>query len=134
MTRQQEDTRTTVEPSDSLSTADLVAAPSGWADRPRPTEQSADNDADPALMSSDDSARFQQRWTDVQNQFVDDPRAAVRDADGLVAEVMQSLAAGFAEHKGALEDQWSRDDEPDTEQLRQALHRYRSFFSRLLAT
>jgi hypothetical protein len=86
------------------------------------------------LMDDAESSSFQQRWSDVQSRFVDDPRAAVHEADTLVAEVMQSLARGFADHKAGLEDQWSRDDQPDTEQLRQALQRYRSFFSRLLAT
>ncbi|MCW2599588.1 MAG: hypothetical protein JWM02_1417 [Frankiales bacterium] len=96
----------------------------------------ADEGGDPAvtLLEDTDSAGFQQRWGDVQNRFVDDPRGAVRDADALVAEVMRALAEGFAEHKSSLEEQWSRDDEPDTEQLRIALQRYRFFFSRLLAT
>ncbi len=77
---------------------------------------------------------FSQRWTDVQARFVDDPRAAVRDADALVAELMQTLAERFAQHKGGLEDQWNQGGEPDTESLRLALQQYRSFFDRLLST
>src|SRR4051794_35193366 len=106
-----------------LTTADLVDEPEPPAD----TEEVG-------LLDEADTDEFQQRWGEVQAQFVDDPRAAVRAADTLVAEVVQSLVTGFADHKSGLEAQWSRDEEPDTEQLRQALRRYRSFFSRLLAT
>ncbi|WP_246102388.1 hypothetical protein [Streptomyces piniterrae] len=64
---------------------------------------------------------------------MDDPREAVQSADALVAEVMQTLATTFADHKQALEDQWSRGEQVDTEGLRMALRHYRSFFHRLLA-
>jgi hypothetical protein len=67
-------------------------------------------------------------------RFVDDPQEAVQTADGLVAELMQSLASSFDEHKGRLESAWQSGDDPDTEELRQALQRYRSFFDRLLST
>ena len=87
-----------------------------------------------ALLGSADEDRFRQRWGDAQARFVDDPQEAVRSADGLVAELMQSLAQGFSEHKARLESQWQRGGEPDTEVLRQALQRYRSFFNRLLST
>ena len=89
---------------------------------------------DVALLNSADEDRFRQRWADVQARFVDDPQEAVRTADGLVAELMQSLAQGFSDHKGALEAQWQSGGDPDTEELRQALQRYRSFFDRLLST
>jgi hypothetical protein len=87
-----------------------------------------------ALLGSADEDRFRQRWGDAQARFVDDPQEAVRSADGLVAELMQSLAQGFSEHKARLEAQWQRGGDPDTEELRQALQRYRSFFNRLLST
>ena len=87
-----------------------------------------------ALLGPADEERFRQRWGDAQARFVDDPQEAVRTADGLVAEFMQALAQGFSEHKGRLEAQWQRGGNPDTEELRQALQRYRSFFDRLLST
>ena len=77
---------------------------------------------------------FIERWAEVQSRFVDDPRAAVTEADGLVAELMRTLAERFSEHKRGLEDEWTRGDEPDTESLRRALQQYRSFFDRLLNT
>ena len=90
--------------------------------------------ADVALLDPAEGQRFRQRWDDVQARFVDDPREAVQTADGLVAELMQSLAGSFNEHKGRLESAWQSGDNPDTEELRQALQRYRSFFDRLLST
>jgi len=69
----------------------------------------------------------------VQTGFVDEPRAAVEQADALVAEVMKRLADSFATERQALEQQWSRGDDVSTEELRLALRRYRSFFDRLLS-
>jgi hypothetical protein len=87
-----------------------------------------------ALMDPSEQESFRRRWSEVQTRFVDDPQEAVQTADGLVAELMQSLARGFSEHKGRLESEWQRGGSPDTEDLRRALQRYRSFFDRLLAT
>jgi hypothetical protein len=89
---------------------------------------------DIALLDPAEGERFRQRWNDVQARFVDDPQEAVRSADGLVAEVVQSLAQGFSDHKRGLEQAWQSGGDPETEDLRQALRRYRSFFDRLLST
>jgi hypothetical protein len=90
--------------------------------------------SDVALLDASDADGFRQRWGDAQTRFVDDPREAVRTADALVAELMQSLAQGFDQHRQQLETQWNSGGEADTESLRQALQRYRSFFDRLLST
>ena len=95
-----------------------------------PAEREEDTEL---LFGSADSAAFEERWTDVQTRFVDDPREAVESADHLVAEVMQALARRFAEHKAMLEDEWSGGGDSETEELRQAFRRYRAFFHRLLA-
>ena len=76
---------------------------------------------------------YRSRWTEVQTGFVDDPRQSVERADGLVAEVMKRLAEVFADERSRLEEQWARGEEADTEGLRMALRRYRSFFDRLLS-
>lgn len=105
----------------------------------RPTDDSmaragGPGSGDVALLGASDQERFQQRWSDAQSRFVDDPQEAVRSADALVAELMQSLAQGFSEHKTRLEQHWRSGGDADTEELRQALQRYRSFFNRLLST
>lgn len=124
---------------DALSTGDLAALSTA---QETPAEEPAasvrpgpgNSDREVALVEPEDADRLQRRWSDVQAEFVDDPRGAVRDADALVAELMQSLAQGFAQRKESLEDQWSRQESVDTEQLRVALQSYRSFFARLIAT
>jgi hypothetical protein len=69
----------------------------------------------------------------IQTAFVDDPQHAVREADELVAAVIQSLASTFADHKRELESQWQQ-GEAATEDLRVALRQYRSFFNQLLSS
>lgn len=86
------------------------------------------------MLSADTSSDFQRRWEMIQTRFVDEPRGAVEDADGLVATVMQHVAEGFADERERLEAQWGRGEDISTEDLRVALQRYRSFFQRLLAT
>jgi hypothetical protein len=113
------------------ATGGATSAATDAGDRP-PTDGARGSEG--ALLGSADEERFRQRWGDAQARFVDDPREAVRSADGLVAELMQSLAQGFSEHKARLESEWQRGGDPDTEELRQALQRYRSFFDRLLST
>jgi hypothetical protein len=76
---------------------------------------------------------FRNRWREIQTGFVDEPRHAVEQADGLVAELMQRLAQSFSEQRNKLEHQWDASDEVSTEELRVALTRYRSFFERLLS-
>ena len=76
---------------------------------------------------------FRDRWREIQTGFVDEPRHAVEQADGLVAELMQRLAQSFSEQRNNLEHQWDAADKVSTEELRVALTRYRSFFERLLS-
>jgi hypothetical protein len=90
------------------------------------------DDEAPRLLATEDEEGFRSRWQEIQNMFVDDPREAVHAADSLVADVMQKLAATFADHKQDLEEQWNRGEEANTEGLRMTLRKYRSFFNRLL--
>ena len=109
--------------------AEAAAAPS--ADRAEPAHEVGDDQ--PQLLADDEGAELGRRWEAIQVTFVDDPRRAVEDADGLVAHVMQQLADSFARERETLEGQWSRGEDVSTEDLRVALQRYRSFFQRLLS-
>ena len=85
------------------------------------------------LLASDVVDQLRSQWTDIQAGFVDEPRRAVERADGLVADAIKRLAESFANERSQLEGQWDRGGDVSTEDLRQALQRYRSFFSRLLS-
>ena len=85
------------------------------------------------LFEAADRDRFGESWTSIQAAFVDDPRDAVKEADTLVAELMQRLAETFSAERSRLESQWDNDEDVSTEDLRIALQRYRSFFDRLLS-
>lgn len=85
------------------------------------------------LLSDEDSRRMRERWESIQASFIDEPQGAVEEADRLVSDATDQVAEGFRRERGELEEQWSRGDEISTEELRQTLKRYRSFFDRLLS-
>ena len=122
--------------SGSISTADMAAAMEG---RPESTkgaavESNGSNGRPSPLFPGAESETFRSRWTEIQTGFVDEPRHAVEEADGLVAEVVQRLVQTFADERTKLEQQWGKGDDVSTEDLRVSLQRYRSFFERLLTT
>ncbi len=85
------------------------------------------------MLENDEMQRIPEQWKDIQAEFVDAPRKAVQDADGLVAELTQRLTETFATEREQLESQWAGGEDVSTEDLRWSLRRYRSFFERLLA-
>jgi hypothetical protein len=90
-------------------------------------------DVSAPLFPSSELESLRSRWKEIQTAFVDEPRRAVEQADGLVASAMKRLAEVFADERSGLEKQWDRGDSVSTEDLRVALQRYRSFFDRLLS-
>jgi len=86
-----------------------------------------------SLLPKDQIDELRAHWDTIQASFVDEPGGAVKDADALVASAIGQISEAFAEQRAQLEKQWSRGDEISTEDLRLALQRYRSFFSRLLS-
>jgi len=110
-----------------INTADLV-------ERSRNKEEPASTmENSEALFPAAESEMFRNRWNDIQVSFVDEPRPSVEKADQLVATVIERLAEVYADERSKLESDWDRGGEVSTEDLRQALRRYRSFFDRLLS-
>src|SRR5947208_1619418 len=91
----------------SPSTADLADAGSGSrregddsgdaraeanSGMPPSDVNAAETEARRPLLGKEELDGFQGRWQAVQVQFVDEPRGSVKQADELVAELMQRLA------------------------------------------
>lgn len=130
---------------ENLTTADLAQgtrAADGPGPRPVASERTAVRETEQGSVRAEDSTPLfppneledlRRRWSDIQTAFVDEPRKAVEQADGLVASAMKRIAEVFAEERSKLEKQWDRGDDVSTEDLRVALQRYRTFFHRLLS-
>ncbi|MFQ6392086.1 hypothetical protein ACLMAJ_01385 [Nocardia sp. KC 131] len=119
---------------DADETTDSVADRA--ADQPEHNGRGASPDGDPAapLFAQADIEQLRTRWRELQVNFVDSPQETVTQADELVLTTIQQLTATYAERKKMLEDRWSRFEDGNTEDLRQALRGYRTFFNQLLST
>lgn len=85
------------------------------------------------LFPTADMDEFRARWREIQVGFVDEPRRAVEQANALVGLVIQHLTDMFTNERAKLENLWGQGKDVSTEDLRQTLRRYRSFFDRLLS-
>jgi len=102
-------------------------------------------------LTPEDAQRFSERWRGVQAQFVDDPKAAITEADRLVGEVMHARGYPVGAFEQRVED--ISVDHPEvvtnyraarsiaeahargkatTEDLRQAMVHYRALYADLL--
>jgi len=114
---------------ENVTTADLLNRPA----QSDPAIKTPDDGNHELLFPNTDSEEFRRRWSEIQTSFVDEPKPSVEKADQLVASVIQKLTQVFADERSKLERDWSKGGEGSTEDLRQALRRYRSFFDRLLS-
>jgi hypothetical protein len=103
-------------------------------DDARSETASADTGAEEraTLIPPDRAESYNSRWTQLKSDFVDEPSRAVRGANELVGEVLDELEELFRSQRAELE-QGLDSEQTTTEDLRQALGRYRSFFDRLLS-
>jgi hypothetical protein len=115
------------------STNELEPTPVVVRDQATAPPQNFINGQPTQLFPDNELNELRARWDKAQIGFVDEPRAAVEQADSLVATVVKRIAEQFAAERADLEHQWDRGTEVSTEDLRQALRKYRSFFDRLLA-
>src|SRR5262245_8522511 len=104
-------------------------------------------------LDAGEHARFSQAWGATQARFVDDPVAAIKEAERLVVDLMrtrgypigdfeQRAADISVDHSHVVENYRAaraiaianERGEADTEQLRQAMVHYRALFEDLLET
>lgn len=102
-------------------------------------------------LAAADRDRFERSWKDDQARFVDDPRGAVKEADRLVADLMQVRGYPVADfpqraadvsvdHPNVVSEYRTAHDiaerdargEANTEDLRNAMVHYRALFNDLL--
>ena len=101
-------------------------------------ETAADRQADTGvrqgttLIAPERADSYNSRWNELKSEFVDEPRRSVRGANELVGEVLDELEELFGRQRADLEHGLDS-EQTSTEDLRQALGRYRSFFDRLLS-
>jgi hypothetical protein len=84
------------------------------------------------LIPPERAESYNSRWIELKSEFVDEPGRAVRGANELVGEVLDELEELFRRQRADLEHGLDS-EQTTTEDLRQALGRYRSFFDRLLS-
>jgi hypothetical protein len=106
-----------------------------------------------ASSPPEEQARFTHAWSKTQTRFVDEPSRAVREADGMVKEVMQARGYPVGDFEQRAADisvdhpnvvanyraardiaQRNNSGKATTEDLRQAMVHYRSLFEELLDT
>jgi|RhiMetdeSRZDD1v2_1073273.scaffolds.fasta_scaffold2855831_1 hypothetical protein len=122
--------------SDNMSTRDVARTLKNAAREGAIEGKAATDDRAIAMFAPDESEGYRTQWDGIQTGFVDEPRRAVEEADALVAQVITRLSEVFADERTRLEQQWGHTDQAhqvNTEDLRLALRKYRSFFERLLS-
>jgi hypothetical protein len=83
-----------------------------------------------ALVDGASLSEFERRWHEVQADFIEDPRRAVGEAGGLMADLMEHVAKNLRSRRGELDRQ--RGGESDTEAMRQEMYGYKGLMSRML--
>ncbi len=97
----------------------------------QPQSQAAEHGgpATPAVSQSDKD-ELRRRWDSVQGSFVDDPHAAVHEADTLVGETMDRIRQAYERRRAGLRE--ASDRSRDTEGLRLTIREYRAFLFDIL--
>jgi hypothetical protein len=85
-----------------------------------------------AVWSEEAALRFREDWHLIKANFVDDPVAAVAQAQALVASAVHALGERLLAEQVDL-DPRRQSDAPDTEALRVAMRQYRDFLDRVLS-
>jgi hypothetical protein len=120
-----------------MTTAELVESSKQTQESQNQNQPTQNQPNHAPLFDEREAVDLRGRWQSIQGSFVDDPQASVVQADQLVATAIQRLAEIFAHEKANLENAWSRSGDVtsavSTEEMRQALRRYRSFFDRILS-
>ncbi|MEV7685361.1 hypothetical protein [Streptomyces bungoensis] len=116
--------------------------PDAWPSAPGDTARTGGGHAGTAeaaeapLLAHEESERFEERLRQTVAGFVDEPRAAVEEADRELEEIAARFSEAVTRRRRTLRMSWQGEDdrptESDTERLRLALRDYRELAGRLL--
>jgi hypothetical protein len=131
-------TQVTDPPDTALPDADMQVADMQVAGRPgdrRPgDETSLTSSATSEESLLGDTTALLAQWKQAQAGFVEDPRASVNEAAGVVADAASRLESAIRERQQNLRGEWDGDGNADTEMLRQAMLVYRRLLDKLVAS
>ncbi|MFE2376232.1 hypothetical protein [Streptomyces sp. NPDC059398] len=114
-------------------TSAAPAAPGSAAPGPVGAGPADTGAVDDALLSAGERERLERRLQGAVSGFVDEPRAAVEEADRVLGETVAPVTALLTERSNSLRLSWHGEGgQAGTEELRQALRTYREVTERLL--
>jgi hypothetical protein len=90
------------------------------------------SEAEQPWFNREDLDDLHRRWTSIQVQFVDEPCAAVEQAEAMVVETIERVKQMISDQQQSLDNQWLNHDDISTEELRITMQNYRSLLNRLL--
>jgi len=96
---------------------------SGFQERPEQHSQGEQMDFWPEMH------QFRERLNDIQSQFIDEPREAVKKAERLIEEAVDHMAKSMHEHIKRMHG--DVEGNADTEKLRLVMRSYRGFIEKL---
>jgi len=123
-----QDTRVDDTPVEAIPVQDTAGQDTPVQDTPtmsKPVEEGQ------SLLEPGFADTFQQRWREIQANFVDDPHETVREADQFADEVVNTLTTALTDRKHSLDERWQAEKE-NTEELRLAMRGYRELLDRLI--
>ena len=122
------------EPIPAAEIAAKVATAQPVKPSPAPTARpaAANSEAGSPLLPASIVEEMKKGWAEAQISFVDEPRAAVKQCDELVASAIKRLTESCEEAKKGLETALNRGGD-NTDELRVAFKKYRTFFQKLMS-
>lgn len=115
------------EPDRSIGSADTADT----ADAANSADSADSLDDEDPLIDPTREEQFLERWSQARIAFVDDPQAAVGEAEALLDEIVAAQRAALEARRSRMEEQ-CQDADADTEDLRMAMRGYGQLVTMLL--
>jgi hypothetical protein len=90
-------------------------------------------DTPETIIASDQASTFQDRWHEIQVSFIEDPQQATTEANRLLVEITQAFTMALGDRQSPGLSATDSTSQPETEDLRQEMRRYRNVVDSLLS-